>query len=95
MTPEQFSSTATAWLSAIGIVLTGVLGLAAVVLPKLASLKAQFDALHLRQEAQSGRLNSQDNRINQIALAAPPPAPLALPAPPISLPPSPPTQPQS
>lgn len=88
MTPEEFKTAAVAWIGAIGFVLAALFGAAALVLPKIAGLKAQFDALHLRQEAQSGRLNSQDNRINQIALAAPP----ALPAPPISPSQTPPTQ---
>jgi len=74
ITPDQFASTATAWIGAAVAVVTALALAASVVLPKLAAMKAQLEDLKGRQDRQSADIKTNTATITQIALATPPPS---------------------
>ena len=77
MTSDEFLTIALAWVGAGGTLLTAVILLITKLLPSIAALKAQFDALHLRMDRQTTRQDAQEQTIAQVALAAQPSAPPA------------------
>lgn len=56
MTPEQVSSTAVQWVAVAGTVATAVFTAAALLLPKIAALKAQVDTLFKLHEQNAGEI---------------------------------------
>jgi len=72
LTPDQFTETATAWISSAVAVTIAITGALAVILPKLAALKQAAEELAKRQDRQAATQLNQAAQITQVALAVPP-----------------------
>jgi hypothetical protein len=80
VTPDAVTSSAQAWITAGVAIFTALVTAAAYVLPRLAELKANIDALKTTQDHQHDRLQDQQAQLSSIALATPAPAQAAAPA---------------
>ena len=74
MNPNDFATSALAWIAAGATIIASVLGVLAMLLPKIAAIKAQIEEMKSRQQAQSERLRTQEQGLTQVALATSPPA---------------------
>ena len=76
LTPADFSAAAVAWIMIIPTIVAALATAAAFVLPKLATLKTQFEALQTSHNNLSATVNAQGQSLNNTSLATPPPVAL-------------------
>ena len=71
LTPDQLAATGNAWITAgVGLVIA-LTTAAAVVLPKIAALKAQVEALNITARSHDDSIKANTAAINAVALATP------------------------
>lgn len=87
LTPDEFQNVGLAWVGAITAVITGAAIAAAVLLPKLAAIKAQIEGLIHSRDTQRQDIQANQAAITQLAIHTP--VPTAIPA----MPPRPPMPP--
>ena len=71
ITPDQFQAAAVGWIGAIVAVVTTAAIAAAVLLPKLAALKTQVEALMHSRDVQRTDIQANTKAITDIALKTP------------------------
>ena len=73
LTPSDFSAAAIAWIAVIPTIVSALAVAAAVVLPKLSAMKAQFDALATAHNNLHQQVAAQGQSIAAVSLATPAP----------------------
>lgn len=84
LTPDEFQNVGLAWVGAITAVITGAAIAAAVLLPKLAAIKAQIEGLSHSRDTQRQDIQANQAAITQLAIHTPSPTvvlPVAPPGP--------------
>lgn len=71
VSPDQVTSVALGWVTALGTIAGAVITAVLLLLPKLTDLRARIDAITHRQDTQSARMDTQSIRINDVAIAVP------------------------
>lgn len=71
VSPDQVTSVALGWVTALGTIVGAVLTGLLLLWPKITELRGKIDSISKRQDAQSARMTQQDATITSVALNSP------------------------